>query len=134
MLKVSCSHAAFITQQRLDVISHLTSRVSKTVGSIATDIANVTADVRSIRLEKEGIVRNTLLFYSTGAENPHVRKHRGGYIRLADTSYNDFSKQTPREPLNQGPPRQWRSAAAATRTIQVMDDFDWHYPMVHWFA
>ncbi|KAM0463933.1 hypothetical protein ACHAO4_000658 [Trichoderma viride] len=46
-------HAAFITQQRLDLISHLTSRVSKTVGSIATDIANVTADVRSIRLEKE---------------------------------------------------------------------------------
>lgn len=114
MLKVSYSHAAFITQQRLDLISHLTSRISKTVGSIATDIANVTTDIQSIRLEKEGMLGNKLLFQGTRAENSHIRKHRGGYIRLADTSYYDFSEQTPREPLNKGPPRQWRSAAAST--------------------
>jgi hypothetical protein len=134
MLKVSCSHAAFITQKRLDLISHLTSRVSKTVGSIATDVANATADIRSIRLEQEGIVRNTPSFHSIRAEKPHIRKQRSGYLRLANTSHNDFSKQTPREPLNQSPPRQWRSATATARTIQVMDDFDWHYPVVHWFA
>jgi hypothetical protein len=54
------SHTAFITQQRLDIISHLTSAVSQTVGSIAADIANVTVDVRSMRLEQQGKVKNLL--------------------------------------------------------------------------
>ncbi|KAL7924052.1 hypothetical protein ACQKWADRAFT_319904 [Trichoderma austrokoningii] len=46
-------HAAFITHQRLDLVSHLVSRVSKTVGSIATDIANINMDTQSMRLEQE---------------------------------------------------------------------------------
>lgn len=88
----TCSHTAFITQQRLDRISHLTTCVSKTVGSIAADIANVNVDIRSIRLEQEGIVTNALLSYNIRADNSNIRKHRGGYICLADTCYDDFPK------------------------------------------
>lgn len=50
MLMIS-SHTAFIIQQRLDILSHLTSAVSKIVGTIAADIANVTVNVGVIRLE-----------------------------------------------------------------------------------
>ncbi|EHK48124.1 hypothetical protein TRIATDRAFT_305868 [Trichoderma atroviride IMI 206040] len=92
-------HAAFITQQRLDLISHLTSRVSKTVGSIATDIASVTTDIRSIRLEKEGIVRNTLLLRKARAENPQslstkVRQDNGAQQLLQHEQFKSWMTST----------------------------------------
>ncbi|KAL7928629.1 hypothetical protein V8C35DRAFT_317810 [Trichoderma chlorosporum] len=46
-------HTALITQQRLDIISQNTSALSKTVESVAAEIANVTVNVRSIRMEQD---------------------------------------------------------------------------------
>lgn len=72
IMLMSTRQTAFIAQQRLDILSHITSAVSKTVGSISADMANVTVDIRSIRLDQEGKMKNLILLNSIRLKIPII--------------------------------------------------------------
>ncbi|KAF3067912.1 26S proteasome non-ATPase regulatory subunit 10 [Trichoderma lentiforme] len=69
-------NAKFITQQHLDTLSNISSTLSKQVGHMAVDVASVTADIHSIRLEQEESAMMHIFAWLTPLTTNFRNKHQ----------------------------------------------------------